>query len=249
MMLSIRSILLIALPLASLCQAHDQKQSHNDEEATQLLNLDEIVNWLPEESVRSALVNNLAPKFRDGVFEHDRKAIESIHSADPQLATRLVDQALHQEIEKQDLRKRQNGNNSSTTASPQSSNPPPAQTSSTSKNNNPPPASSTAGSNPKSSNPPAQQSTTPGQCQCNFHVRELCLSIDLFDGGLEKSLAVFLALATDVILAQQNEATTTDWAPRSVSFECDFQFHVGVLTIRSSAVFDPEQQRWRLHEQ
>ena len=104
---SIRSILLFSLSISSICGAQNQAQPSNN-----VLTLEEAVELLPEESVRAALRDNLAPKYRDGVFEHGKKAIESIHNVDPQLATKVVDEAIQRELENQELKKRQNGTTS-----------------------------------------------------------------------------------------------------------------------------------------
>lgn len=111
---SLRSLLLLTLPFASICAAspHQHRDSQPDPDEADLMSLNDIVNLLPDESLDSALHNNLAPKYRDGVFEHGKKAIEAVHQKDPELATRLVDAALHEQIERQDLRKRQNGTQS-----------------------------------------------------------------------------------------------------------------------------------------
>ena len=110
-MFSIRLLFILSIALLSLAE----KQAEHKE--NDIFKLDEVVRWLPEESVKAALRDHLSPKYRDGVFEHGKKAIESIHNVDPLLATRLVDEALHRELEKQDLRKRQS-NDSSTTTTP-----------------------------------------------------------------------------------------------------------------------------------
>jgi hypothetical protein len=108
---SIRSILLFALSTFSLCAANVKPKEKN------AISIDEVVRWLPEESVRAALRDNLAPKYREGVFEHGRKAIEAIQNADPLLAAKVVDAALQRELEKPDLEKRQ-GNSSTTSTAP-----------------------------------------------------------------------------------------------------------------------------------
>jgi len=106
---SIRSILLYGLSICSLCRAEVKPEKNNE------LSLDEVVRWLPEESVKAALRDNLAPKYRDGVFEHGKKAIEAIKNADPRLAAKVVDEALQRELEKPELMKRQNVSTSTTT--------------------------------------------------------------------------------------------------------------------------------------
>jgi hypothetical protein len=106
---SILSILLLGLSICSLCRAEVKPEKNSE------LSLDEVVRWLPEESVNAALRANLAPKYRDGVFEHGKKAIEAIKNADPRLAAKVVDEALQRELEKPELMKRQNSSTSVTT--------------------------------------------------------------------------------------------------------------------------------------
>ena len=142
-MLLIRSILLLALPAISICAAHNPPRRLRGDERL----IKELIEWLPEDAVRSAIQESHLPKYRDGVFEHGKKAIEAIQNESPEFATRLLDKALHKEIEKQDLRKRQN--NSTSTEDPTStSEPPPDSTT-------PPPDSTT----PPTSNSP--DPTTP----------------------------------------------------------------------------------------
>jgi hypothetical protein len=113
---SIRSLLLLSLPFASICSAKVQQRRHDGADRRQNLGaLDAIVDSLPDESVRSVLKNTLGSKFRDGVFEHNKEAIEAVHHDDPQLATKLVDEAMHEEFDKLELKKRQNNNGSDST--------------------------------------------------------------------------------------------------------------------------------------
>ncbi|KAF2434117.1 hypothetical protein EJ08DRAFT_646972 [Tothia fuscella] len=73
----------------------------------------ELLNAIPEESIHAALHKHLDTKYQDGVWEHDRSAIEAVHSVDPSTATRLlVGAAL-------DLIKRQNPANTTTQATTQ----------------------------------------------------------------------------------------------------------------------------------
>jgi hypothetical protein len=95
----------------------------------------ELLEALPEQSIHAALQENLHPKYQEGVYEHDKSALEAVHSDNPPLATRLL------AVAALDLIKRQNGTaptststtetvattNSDTTAP----NPPPPPTSST----------------------------------------------------------------------------------------------------------------------
>lgn len=84
------------------------------------MSLNDIVNLLPDESIDSALHDHLEG-YRDGVFEHGKEAIEAVHQSDPELATRLVDAALHGQIDRQDLRKRQGSNETTTVVTTTSS--------------------------------------------------------------------------------------------------------------------------------
>ena len=121
-MLSIRSLLVLGLPLLPLCVAQPRQTPtpRNDDSDVPLF--DKLIDWLPEESVKDALTDAL-PKYRDGVFEHGKEALQRIKHESPDLATRLVDHALHMEMEKQDLRKRQ-ASSSNTTVTSTSSNTP-----------------------------------------------------------------------------------------------------------------------------
>lgn len=126
---SIRSLLLLALPIISTCtaspshprrnendQVEGQEQRHtNAQSNSDYAVLSSIIESLPEETVEAALQHNLAGKYREGVFEHGKKALEAVHLADPELATKMVGEALVKEMEKVDLRKRQNGTEQSTT--------------------------------------------------------------------------------------------------------------------------------------
>ena len=100
-----RSSLLLALAstLAPSCLAH---LPHLDLNA-----LRELASEIPRELLDSALHNHLAPKYRDGVFEHVSSAIEALHDQNPQLASALVDDA----VAKHDLKKRQDTRNNATT--------------------------------------------------------------------------------------------------------------------------------------
>lgn len=98
-----------------MCTARPQKE-RNDNDVSNVLTLEEVVRLLPEESVKAALRDHLAPKYREGVFEHGRNAIESIRHVDPELATKLVDAAYEREVREQELKKR--ADNSTTSSSP-----------------------------------------------------------------------------------------------------------------------------------
>lgn len=142
--------MLYGLSICSFCQSNEKPEEKTD------FSLDEVVRWLPEESVKAALRDNLAPKYREGVFEHHSKAIEIIKDADPELAAKVVDEALQKEL----LLKRQ-ADNSSTTSSPPSdptSDPPTNPTPSSNPPSNP---TSDQPSNPTSDEPSNPTSDTP----------------------------------------------------------------------------------------
>lgn len=62
----------------------------------------ELLEALPEQSIHAALHENLHPKYQDGVYQHDKAALEAVHSANPPLATRVL------AVAALDLIKRQN---------------------------------------------------------------------------------------------------------------------------------------------
>lgn len=116
-MLSIRSILLVGLPLITLGIARNQADEA-DFEADAVAKWEEIIQQLPGESLKAALAGHLKPKYREGVFEHGRDAIDAVRSDDPELASKLVDLAKQDAIVKDHLRRRQNDNSTATTTSP-----------------------------------------------------------------------------------------------------------------------------------
>ncbi|KAF2489879.1 hypothetical protein BU16DRAFT_166449 [Lophium mytilinum] len=126
-MLSLRKSLLLALPFVALVLAQASPEPIPEPSETKDVNVDqnkvfqELLNALPEESLHAALHNH-HPKFKDGVWEHDRTAVERVHRENPSLATRLISAA------KVDLMRRQAGN---ATAPPASSTPAPAAPTST----------------------------------------------------------------------------------------------------------------------
>ena len=76
---SLRSLLLLGLPLASFGLTH-------------AADIREIVNDVPEESLRAAL-EQLRPKYREGVFEDHKDAVHAVHRDDPALAMKLMETA------------------------------------------------------------------------------------------------------------------------------------------------------------
>ena len=88
---SLRNILLLALPLAGSVLAQNQPKPSQKKDTYVDSNqvFQDLLNALPEESLHAALHNH-HPKFQDGVWEHDRSAVENVHKEDPPLATKLV---------------------------------------------------------------------------------------------------------------------------------------------------------------
>jgi hypothetical protein len=88
---SLRNILLLALPLAGSVLAQNQPKPSQKKDAYVNPNqaFQDLLNALPEESLHAALHNH-HPKFQDGVWEHDRSAVENVHKEDPPLATKLI---------------------------------------------------------------------------------------------------------------------------------------------------------------
>ncbi|KIW03842.1 uncharacterized protein PV09_05141 [Verruconis gallopava] len=74
----------------------------------------ELLAVLPAESLHAALHKHVDDKFQDGVYEHERIAVEKVHSDDPVMATKvLAEAALH-------LLKRQSSNDNSTSTTSES---------------------------------------------------------------------------------------------------------------------------------
>jgi hypothetical protein len=123
---SLRNLLLLSLPI--LCHTIAQpapEASHNPLPDQLALDFQELLNAIPEESIHAALHKHLDAKYKDGVWEHDRSAIEAVHHDDPPTATKLlVGAAL-------DLIKRQ-ANSTATSTGTTAAAAPPASTSSTS---------------------------------------------------------------------------------------------------------------------
>lgn len=71
---------------------------------------------VPEESLRIALEKALAPKYKDGVFEHEGSALEAIHAENPQLASRVLESAKQDLLQKL-LRRQANNTTAITTTS------------------------------------------------------------------------------------------------------------------------------------
>jgi hypothetical protein len=108
---SLRSLLLLALPLASAGFAHAS-------------DFQELVNDVPSESLRAAL-EKLRPKYREGVFEDHQDAMRAVHHDNPALAEKLAEMARQDSLINAELRKRQDDSSSNGTLPAQLSSPTP----------------------------------------------------------------------------------------------------------------------------
>ncbi|KAK5007979.1 hypothetical protein LTR16_010714, partial [Cryomyces antarcticus] len=119
-MLSIRNILFLAPLVSSLTlSAFAQRQPEPSKDTDRLEgihNFRDLLNALPAESLHAALEGHLRPKYQDGVFEGDQRAMEAVHNDNPPLATRLMEIAKADVVAKMDLRKRQNNGTVSTSS-------------------------------------------------------------------------------------------------------------------------------------
>jgi hypothetical protein len=76
-----------------------------------LFDFQALLNALPAESLHIALHKHANDKYQDGVYEHDRLAVEKVHKEDPSTATRvLAEAALHL------INRRSTSNETTTTA-------------------------------------------------------------------------------------------------------------------------------------
>lgn len=121
---------LLSLPLASW--VHSQIRPEQSDLSTYRHDeFRELLEALPEQSIHAALQEKLHPKYKEGVYEHDKSALEALHSDNPPLATRVL------AVAALDLIKRQNGSapttasSTTTTSETTTPNPPPSSTSST----------------------------------------------------------------------------------------------------------------------
>ena len=101
---SIRSIILSALSIAPLVLSQSQPEPSANRPGQATFDFQELLNALPEESIHAALHKHANDKFQDGVYEHDRHAVEQVRNEDPGIATRVLAEAAL------DLLKRQNSN-------------------------------------------------------------------------------------------------------------------------------------------
>lgn len=107
-MLNLRNLIFCILPITTtLVLAQSTPQPSTELKADPAFDFQELLNALPEESIHAALHKHLDTKYQDGVYEHNRDAVEAVHKDDPPTATKLlVGAAL-------ELLKRQNGNGTS----------------------------------------------------------------------------------------------------------------------------------------
>lgn len=86
-MFGLRQILIFAtFLLSALVSAAPQS---NDDSIVDWGKLSSLLDTI-DNNVLHSVLHNLSPKFRDGVFSHDRAAIEHVHATNPPLASKLV---------------------------------------------------------------------------------------------------------------------------------------------------------------
>jgi len=115
-MLFFRQSLLLALPLLGIAACEETPTSPKKQPKKDIRLLysspneafQELLNALPEESLHAAL-HSLA-RFREGIFESDRRGVAYVHEENPPLATKLIVEAV------KDLKKRQSPPSNSTAA-------------------------------------------------------------------------------------------------------------------------------------
>lgn len=103
---SLKTLFLTALTATSLVFAQDTPFTPDNTRDQ----FRELLEALPAESLHAALHQNLDPKFQDGVYEHEKGAVEALHNEDPPMATRVL------AIAALELLKRQNSNATTTVA-------------------------------------------------------------------------------------------------------------------------------------
>ncbi|KAF6240472.1 hypothetical protein HO173_001140 [Letharia columbiana] len=126
---SIRDILSMSLLLtlfSSFVQAHRLHQSpQNQEEESGFAGLQKLLDQVDAPSLHAALHDLSPKKFKHGMFQDDRTAVEAIHKDEPSLATSVVNIAKRNVMEdiKKDLAKRAQeiSNGTTTTTTPAAS--------------------------------------------------------------------------------------------------------------------------------
>jgi hypothetical protein len=115
---SLQHIILLALPVLSVLGANpltpgrSQSTPSSDSKENNHHVFEELLRAVPEDSLHAALHTHLNPKYKDGVYEHDKTAVQKVHEDNPPLASKVILAAA-----KLELLKRQN---ISTPAPPQS---------------------------------------------------------------------------------------------------------------------------------
>lgn len=116
---SIKSLALAALWFAATAVAQSTPEPSTENSPQTNIDLQEILNALPAESLHAALHEHLDDKFKDGIYEKDSHAVKAVQNVNPDLAIKLVAAARY------DLLRR--ATNTTTTSAA----PPPATTSTT----------------------------------------------------------------------------------------------------------------------
>ncbi|KAL6151828.1 hypothetical protein ACJBU6_09769 [Exserohilum turcicum] len=151
-MRSFYQVAVLALPLLSLARAAEVKKQAELQKpiyASAQEAFQDLLNALPEESLHAALSG--LKDFKNGVFESYHRGVEHVHHNNPELATKLIVDAVN------DLKKRQtpsNGTLPATDSSAPASTPTPTPTPTPSQNSPPPAQSSSPAPSPGTSQPP-----------------------------------------------------------------------------------------------
>jgi len=154
-MRSFYQLVVLALPLFSAVAAEPKLEAEHPKTiyASAQEAFQDLLNALPEESLQAALSG--LKGFKNGVFESHHRGVEHVHDSNPELATKLIVDAVN------DLKKRQTPSNGTTTVTEAA--PPPESTEAssaapqTSEDTSPPPAESSA--------PPPAETVTQTQTQ------------------------------------------------------------------------------------
>ena len=120
--LSIFLFLTLSSALVHPHQVHKEPQDHGEDEG--FAGLQKLLDQVDPPSLHAALHDLSPKKFKHGMFQDDRTAVEAIHKDEPSLATSVVYVAKHNVMEdiKKDLVKRavdiSNGTTTTTTPAP-----------------------------------------------------------------------------------------------------------------------------------
>ncbi|KAL9075952.1 MAG: hypothetical protein Q9161_001346 [Pseudevernia consocians] len=120
---SIRNVLSISLLLTLLSPfVHAHQAPQDQEEESGFAGLQKLLDQVDAPSLHAALHDLSPKKFKHGMFQDDRTAVEAIHKDEPSLATSVVNVAKRNVMEdiKQDLAKRAQdiSNGTTTTTTP-----------------------------------------------------------------------------------------------------------------------------------